>query len=374
MRIAMIGQKRIPSREGGVEIHVEQLAVRLAAMGHDVTVYNRRKKGFPLLHDYKGIHIINVPTVCTKSLDAVTYSFFATVHALFGHYDVIHYHAIGPSVMLFLPHLFNIKTVATVHGLNWKSSKWGKFAKWFMKLGEKVIAKYADKVIVLSLHEQAYFQDTYGRNTEVIPNGIDIPVLRQPAIIREKYGLEEDSYVLFLGRIVPEKGIHYLLNAFSSINTEKKLVIAGKGTFTDGYVEKIKQMATNDPRVITTGFVQGEELDELYSNASLYVLPSDSEGMPIGLLEAMSYGCTCLVSDIPENGEVIGKAGYTFARGDTDDLKVKLTSVLQNAAADGVGQRARTAVLKAYNWDDSAKQIADVYCCARRCATVQKTE
>lgn len=361
----MIGQKRIPSREGGVEVHVEQIAIRLAAMGHDVTVYNRRKKGFPLLHEYHGVRIINISTINTKNLDAVIYSFFATIHALFGHYDIIHFHAIGPSVMLFIPHILGIKTVATVHGLNWRSAKWGKFAKWYMKLGEKVIARYADKVIVLSTNEQKYFKNTYGRNTEVVLNGINIPTIRKPEIIKRKYGLEEASYILFLGRIVPEKGIHYLLNAFSLIDTEKKLVIAGEGTFTDDYVEKVKKMAANDYRVIMTGFVQGAELDELYSNAFLYVLPSDSEGMPISLLEAMSYGCPCLVSDIPENCEVIGKLGCIFAKGNTDDLKVKLTSVLQNAATNFVGQKAREAVLKVYNWDDSVKQIADIYSSVR---------
>ena len=361
LKIAMIGQKRIPSREGGVEIHVEQIAVRLAAMGHDVTAYNRVKKGVPLLHKYKGVRIINVPTISTKNLDAVIYSFFATIHALFEHYDVIHYHAIGPSVMLFIPHLLGIKTVATVHGLNWKSSKWGSFAKWYMKLGEKIVAKDADGVIVLSANMQDYFTKMYRRTTQFIPNGINAPIIRETRIIRNEYGLEQGSYILFLGRIVPEKGVHYLLNAFSKVKTEKKLVIAGEGTFTDDYVGKIKKMAANDQRVIMTGFVQGEKLEELYSNTCLYVLPSDSEGMPIGLLEAMSYGCSCLVSDIPENREVIGEAGYTFAKGNSDDLEVKLTSILQNTTINAVGEKAKESVLKAYNWDDSVKRIVDIY-------------
>ena len=361
MKIAMIGHKRIPSREGGVEIHVEEIAVRLVKMGNDVTVYNRRKKGFPLYHEYKGVKIVNVPTVNRKSLDAVIYSFFATIHALFQHYDVIHYHAIGPSVMLMIPHLFGIKTVATVHGLNWESAKWGKFAKWYMKLGERIIAKDADEVIVLSANLQKYFQDTYGRNARFISNGVNIPVIRKPDIIKRKYGLEQDGYLLFLARIVPEKGLHYLLKAFSKIETDKKLVIAGDGTFTGDYVKKIKKMAANDSRIIMTGFVQGEELDELYSNACLYILPSDSEGMPLSLLEAMSYGCLCLVSDIPENREVIGAAGFTFARGNVDDLKMKISALLRDNSLKDVGQNGQKAVFEKYNWDHVAAEIADVY-------------
>lgn len=357
----MIGHKRIPSREGGVEIHVEEIAVRLAERGYEVTVYNRRKKGFPLEHEYKKVRIVNIPTISKKNLDAVIYSFFATLHALFGHYDVIHYHAVGPSVMLAIPHLLGMKTVATVHGLNWKSAKWGRFAKWYMKLGEKAIAKYANEVIVLSSNMQKYFAETYERSSKFVPNGICAPVIQTPEIIKNKYSLEKDGYILFLARIVPEKGLHYLLHAFSSIETEKKLVIAGEGTFTDGYVEEIKKMAAEDCRVIMTGFVQGGELEELYSNAFLYVLPSDSEGMPIGLLEAMSYGCPCLVSDIPENSEVIEDAGYTFAKGNEDDLKMKITALLRDSSLKDVGMRAQELVLRKYNWDVVVETISGIY-------------
>lgn len=357
----MIGQKRIPSREGGVEIHVEEIAVRLAGLGYDVTVYNRRKKEFPLYHEYKGVKIINVPTISRKNLDAVIYSFFATIHALFQHYDVIHYHAIGPSVMLMIPHLFRIRTVSTVHGLNWKSAKWGKFAKWYMKLGERTIEKYADEVIVLSVNYQKYFRDTYGRNVRYIPNGVNIPVIRNPDIIKRKYGLDKGDYILFLARIVPEKGLHYLLKAFAQVKTQKKLVVAGEGTFTDDYVEKIRRIAKDDCRVIMTGFVQGNELDELYSNTCLYVLPSDSEGMPIGLLEAMSYGCPCLVSDIPENKEVIRKAGFTFERGNMDDLEMKISALLREDSLKSVGKKAQKEVIEKYNWDYVTTEIANAY-------------
>lgn len=361
MKIAMIGHKRVPSREGGVEIHVEEIASRLAALGHEVTVYNRRKKGFSAPKSYRGVRIVNVPTVDRKSLDAVLYSFFATLHALFGGYDVIHYHAEGPCAMLVLPHLFGIRTAATIHGLDWQRSKWGGFATKFLLHGEKTAAKYADAVIVLSENVRRYFEDTYGRRTVFIPNGVNRPQIREPGVIQEKYGLCKNGYLLFLARIVPEKGLHDLLEAFSDIRTDQRLVIAGAGSHTDGYVQKIRAMAERDGRVIMTGFVQGRELEELYSNAYLYVLPSSIEGMPISLLEAMSYGCRCLVSDIPENSTVVGDCGYTFKTGDRADLRKKLEAILREEPDARLGARAQKRVLETYSWDRAADALLARY-------------
>lgn len=360
MKIAMIGQKRIPSREGGVEIHVEKISRRLTAQGHDVTVYSRRKKGFPLLHEYEGIKIINVPTINRKSLDAVVYSFLATLHALFQHYDVIHYHAEGPCSMLWIAHLFGIRTVATIHGLDWKRAKWGGFATKYLLFGEKMAAKYADEVIVLSRNVRRYFQETYGRETHFIPNGVNCPTLLKANIIRSKYGLEKGSYILFLARIVPEKGLHYLLEAFSKIETDKKLVVAGTSSHSDDYFNKIQVMAKKDSRVIMTGFVEGAELDELYSNAFLYVLPSEIEGMPISLLEAMSYGCPCLVSDISENREVVGSNDFCFKNGNKDDLQVQLARKIVSGAASS-GEKGRREILNHYSWDSAVQSLELVY-------------
>lgn len=315
MKIAMIGHKRIPSREGGIEIVVEELATRMVQAGHEVDVYNRsghHVSGKENDNDtekkrktYKGIRIITIPTFQHKKLNAVVYSFLATIRALFGGYDVIHYHAEGPCSMLWIPHLFGIKTVATIHGLDWQRSKWGGFATWFLMFGERIAAKYADELIVLSANMQKYFKDTYGRQAVLIPNGVMKPEIRSDAQIRAKWGLTKDSYILFLARIVPEKGLHYLLDAYKEIVTEKRLVIAGGSSHTDEYLEEIKKRASEDQRILLTGFVQGELLEELYSNAYIYVLPSDVEGMPISLLEAMSYGNCCLISDIAENMEVV---------------------------------------------------------------------
>jgi glycosyltransferase involved in cell wall biosynthesis len=362
MKIAMIGHKRIPSREGGVEICVEELSTRMAAAGHEITVYNRRKKGVPRIKDYKSVHIVNVPTINKKSLDAIIYAFFATVHALFGHYNVIHYHAEGPCSMLIIPHLFGIKTVATIHGLDWQRAKWGGFATKFLLHGEKTAARYADQVIVLSKNVQDYFKNKYRRDTVFIPNGISKPVIRAPDIINRKYGLVKDSYILFLARIVPEKGLHYLIEAFSQIDTEKKLVIAGQSSHSNEYVSQIKGMAAKDNRIIMTGFVQGNELDELYSNTYLYVLPSDIEGMPISLLEAMSYGCTCLVSDIPENVEVVQDCALIFKKANVGDLKNKLIEALntQNVLIE-LSEKSKSLVLTKFLWCDTIKKTLALY-------------
>ncbi|WP_411677444.1 glycosyltransferase family 4 protein [Caproicibacter sp.] len=358
MKIAMIGQKRIPSREGGVEIHVEELSLRLVEMGHEVTVYNRGKKGFPRNREYHGIRIVTVPTINRKSLDAPVYSFLAAVHALFGRYDVIHFHAEGPCAMLWLPHLFGIRTAATIHGLDWQRSKWGNLASNFLLLGEKCAVKYADELIVLSQNVRQYFKNTYGRETLLIPNGVNRPEIRKASLITQKYGLRQGCYLLFLARIVPEKGLHYLLRAFAEIDTEKKLVVAGMSSHSDGYTDFIRKTAAKDKRVVMAGFVRGPELDELFSNAFLYLLPSDVEGMPISLLEAMSCGCPCLVSDIPENTEVLGPFGYTFRKGDPEDLRQRICSILKEGPSAQKTVQARKYVLKHHDWDLVARETA----------------
>lgn len=369
MKIAMIGHKRIPSREGGVEIVVEELATRLVKKGHSVDVYNRKGKNVQdrnadkdkkKLKEYKGVKIITIPTINKKGIDALLYSFFASIRALFSKYDVLHYHAEGSCAMLWIPHIFKKRIVVTIHGLDWQRSKWGGFATKYIKFGEKLAVKYADEIIVLSKEIQKYFKDTYNRETVFIPNGVNKPVIRKAEIIKEKYGLEKDSYILFLARIVPEKGLHYLIEAFKQINTNKKLVIAGGASHTNDYLEKIRKMASDDKRIIMTGFVQGQELEELFSNCYLYCLPSDVEGMPLSLLEAMSYGCKCLVSDIKENTQTTGEYGMTFKKGNKEDLKNKLQYSLNDANKISV-DTIREYVLEKYNWNDVVEKTQKIY-------------
>lgn len=369
MKIAMIGHKRIPSREGGVEIVVEELSTRLVKNGHKVDAYNRKGKNVQdknvdkeknKLKEYKGIKLITIPTINKKGIDALLYSFFATIKALFGRYDVIHYHAEGPCAMLWIPHLFGIKTVATIHGLDWQRSKWGGLATKYIKFGEKIAAKYADEIIVLSKNVQKYFKDTYNRETTFIPNGVNKPEIKEANIIKQKWKLEKDNYILFLARIVPEKGLHYLIKAYKQIDTDKKLVIAGGASHTNDYLEKIKDMVKDDDRIIMTGFVQGQELEELYSNCYLYCLPSDIEGMPLSLLEAMSYNNCCLTSNISECTEVIENYGFVFEKGNIEDL-TKVLNELCNNDREQVKKQTRKFITKKYDWDKAFEETLKLY-------------
>ena len=282
MKIAMIGHKRIPSREGGIEIVVYELARRLVRKGYRVDVYNRKghhvsgKKFMQSIgKNYEGIRIITIPTFESSKLNAIVYSILATIRALFGGYDVIHFHAEGPCAMIWLPKLFRIHCIATIHGLDWQRAKWGNFASRFLKFGEKTAVRYADEVIVLSENMKQYFKQEYDRETVYIPNGISKPERREADQIRQRWGLEKDSYILFLARIVPEKGVHYLIDAYQQLETDKKLVIAGGSSHSSEYYEKLKEMAKDNLNIIFTDFVGGQILEELFSNAYCFVLPSD---------------------------------------------------------------------------------------------------
>lgn len=369
LRIAMLGHKRIPSREGGIEVVVEELSTRMVDWGNSVTCYNRRGhhvsgKQFDKeeIKAYKGIQLKSVLTIQKRGLAAMTSSVSAAIRCAFGNYDLIHFHAEGPCAMIWLPKLFGKKCVATIHGLDHQRAKWGKFASNYIMLGEKCAAKYADEIIVLSEGVQRYFRDMYNRETLLIPNGVNRPKIREVNLIKENWGLEKDDYILYLGRIVPEKGLKYLIKAFRLADTNKKLVIAGGASDTDGFMKELKSLADGDDRIIFTGFVQGQALEELYSNAYIYTLPSDLEGMPLSLLEGMSYGNCCLTSDIPECADVVGDKAVTFYQGDVDDLAQTLGLLCANP--DKVAKYKNEAadyICKKYNWDDVTRRTLDMY-------------
>ena len=370
LNIAMFGHKRVPSREGGVEIVVEELSVRLTEKGHSVTCYNRgghhvSGKEFDNLESQK-LDNVNLKTVFTiekKGLAAVTSSFFASLCCAFGKYDTVHIHAEGPAAFCWIPKLFGKKIVVTVHGLDWQREKWkGGFGAKYIRLGEKMAVKHADEIIVLSKSVQEYFRNTYNRETKFIPNGVNRPKSQKADLIKKEYGLKKDDYILYLGRIVPEKGEHYLVEAFKKIHTDKKLVIAGGASDTDEYMEKLKKSAAEDDRILFTGFVQGRLLEELYSNAYVYCLPSDLEGMPLSLLEAMSYGCCCLTSDIAECKEVVEDKAVLFKKGNVQDLKDKLQFLCDHEHnVENYKINAANFVCKKYNWDKVVEQTEKLY-------------
>lgn len=364
LKIAMLGHKTMPARDsscGGIEVVVEELSTRMAAQGHEVTCYNRTGCDNGGLQEYKGVKLKSVYTIHKKGLAAMTSSVFAAFYAAFGKYDVVHFHAEGPCAMLWLPKLMGKRCIATIHGLDWQREKWGKgIGSKYIRFGEKTAVKHADEIIVLSKGVQEYFWKTYHRKTVFIPNGVNRPVIKEAKEIKEKFGLIKDSYILFLGRIVPEKGLRYLVEAYKGLNTDKKLVIAGGSSDTDEFTEELKRMAGDN--VIFTGFVSGRLHEELYSNAYVYVLPSDLEGMPLSLLEAMSYGNCCVVSDIEECTEVVEDKAVMFRKGDVAELQEKLQALCDDAEAVArYKSEAAEFICRKYSWDDVSEKTVKLY-------------
>lgn len=368
MKIAIIGHKRIPSNEGGIEKGVEQHAVRMAALGHEVHVYNRgghnvygKEYDGKTLRSYKGVRILTIPTFSGK-LNVPVYSFLATLRAIFGRYDVISYRASGPCVMVALAKLFGIRCVASLHGIDSQRDKWGGFASWYLELGERIAAQKADVCLVLSRNMKQYIKEKYGREAVLFANGIDAPKKLEPAEIRQRFGLEKDSYILSIGRIVPEKGLHYLINAYKKCKTDKLLVIAGGAEANSSYYEKLQELAKGDDRIRFVGFVTGDTVSELYSNAYLFAMPSNLEGMANALLEAMSYGNCCLVSDIPENTEVVTTFAPSFPKGDEAALQQALQQLLDHPeTVQEYKKHAQDYILERYSWDRVVEQMLSVY-------------
>lgn len=364
-RIAFLGMKHCPAfGQGGIEVVVEELSTRMVQLGCKVTCFNRNGKNEKnkKLKEYKGIKLVSVPTIDMRGAAAASASLTAAVRAAFGKFDVVHFHAEGPCAMMWLPKLFGKRCVATVHGLDHQRSKWGRFASKYILFGEKCAVKFADEIIVLSKGVQDYFMDTYGRETVYIPNGVNRPVVREADKIQQKFGLKKDDYILYLARLVPEKGLHYLIEAFKQVKTDKKLVIAGGSSDTDPYVNQLKEMAKDDKRIVFTGFVRGELLDELYSNAYIYTLPSDLEGMPLSLLEAMSYGNCCLVSDIAECTEVVEDKAVIFRKSDISDLREKLQELCDNASmAEKYKSQSADFIFSKCSWDEAVEKTLKLY-------------
>ncbi|MCR5149917.1 MAG: glycosyltransferase family 4 protein [Clostridiales bacterium] len=366
----MIGHKRIPTRSGGVEVVVEELSTRMAEKGNDVVVYNRHCKE-EKINSYRNVKIVEVKTFERSSLNALVYSFFATIKCIFKKYDVIHFHAEGPCAMIPIAKLFGKKVVATIHGLDWQRSKWGGFASKYIMFGEKMAAKHADKVIVLSKNVKKYFKDTYGCEAVIIPNGINRVKREDAEIIKSKYGLVKDSYILFLARITPEKGLDYLIDAYKSLNTDKKLVIAGSINPETEYIRSFLEKAKGTKDIIFTDFVSGKTLAELFSNCYVYVLPSDIEGMPMSLLEAVGYGAGVIVSDIAENTDCLDGYGNSFKHGDTQSLKEVLNYCLEHSELKDCDFKAgitpsdvekkREELSAKYDWDNITDLTLGIY-------------
>lgn len=358
MKVAVIGHKQIPGRSGGVEVVVEELATRLAARGFSVTAYNRKIKGKNSLKEFEGVRLIDIPTPDSKKLNAVVYSYLATVRAIMDGADLFHYHALGPAASLWLAKLFGKKVVVTVHGLNYKTPKWKGFGAKYIKFGEKIAAKYADRVIVLSRSIQEFFHNKYGRECDYIPNGLSMPEEIRDDSVLDRLQLRNKEFLLCVSRLVPGKGLEALVEAYKSVDSEAELIIAGDSDHVEEFKSALIESAADDDRIRFVGFVGKEDLSALYAAARLFVFPSEAEGMPMCLLEAMWFNCPCLVSDIEENIEVLGEFGHFFHVGNIADLYHKIELALQERR---MGANTRELIAERNDWEKIADKTAWLY-------------
>ncbi len=358
MRVAMIGQKGIPATYGGIERHVDEIARRLVQRGIDVDVFCRLYYT-PAGSEYHDVGLLRRPSIHTKHLDTATHVAWATVESMMRHYDVVHFHALGPSLFASLPRLAGKKTVVTVHGLDWQREKWGKVAAWVLRQCERPAATFPNRTIVVSKTLREHFKAAHSMDAVYIPNGTHMPQPR-PAKKLAALGLEPGKYVLFVGRLVPEKGVHFLCEAFSQIDTDMKLALVGGLSFSQDYVNLLKRYESDRVRLLD--YVFGEALEELWSNAYCVVQPSTMEGLSIALLEALSYGRCVLVSDIPENMEVAEECALSFKSKDVADLRDKLRHLITHPEeVASYGERARAHIAQHYSWDNVAESHARLY-------------
>lgn len=352
MKIYFIGQKGIPATTGGIERHVEEIATRLAKNGHEVFVYTRSHYTPANKKVYKGVNLISLPTIKTKHLDAIVHTIFATWDVLKRDADIIHYHGIGPASLLWIPRLFkrNSKIIFTAHCQDYRHQKWGLVARWYLRIGESVGSMFAHQVIAVSQTLKKYLKSRFHRLVIYLPNGCPQVKKARSARALAKWNLTSGSYILTVSRLIRHKGIHTLIAAYQKLKTDKKLVIVGDGFYTDGYVDELKKLAAANSKIIFTGTQTGQVLAALFSQAYLFVQPSEAEGLSVALLEALAYGKPVLVSDIEENREVVKGRALTFKTGQVKDLYNKLRFSLDNEDIMQELAQVSKLLVKNYQW------------------------
>ncbi|MEK7181788.1 MAG: glycosyltransferase family 4 protein [Patescibacteria group bacterium] len=371
MKIAFIGQKGIPAISGGVEKHVEKIAVRLAAQGHDVTAYVRSHYTKPTLTHFKGVKLVHTPSFNTKHLDALSHTFFSTLHAIFlSRYDVIHYHSIGPSTLSFLPRLLkpSARVIATFHSRDYFHKKWSAFARLCLRIAEYIVCTVPEKTIVISETLAAYAQKKYQKEFALIPNGAEVEYESDTTLLNQ-WGLRPSRYILSVSRLVEHKGIHYAIKAFrdleekSKIPNNYKLAIVGSPAHTPEYEQYLKVLGEGCDNIVFLGEQGGRNLAALFSHAGLFVQPSEDEGLSLALLEAMAYGILPITSDIPANMEAIKNgAGVSFPSKDVEALKKEFAYYINRPEeAKAIGEVAAKRAEEYYSWDAIANRTLEVY-------------
>ncbi len=366
MRIAMIGQRNIPANHGGVERAVEELSARLAADGHTVDVFVGRND--TTLKQHRAINIRRIPVMSGKYSRALSQSIVASCYAVFGKYDIVHYHAMGPSVSSPLLRLSpKTRIICTVQGRDDRRAKWGFVARQLIALGAWCTANVAHATIVVSRELQNDYKREFRRDTTYIPNGVSAPAHPGALTALPGFGLTEGKYLLNVGRLVPEKGVDLLVQAYRNVDTDWPVVIVGGSSSTDGFVDDVNKLAEGDPRVMLTGPVYGAELTHLFQGAGGFVFPSKLEGLPIALLEACSYGLPVVLSDIGPNREVaeahLGSGVYLHRSNDQQDLTDAISRFLSDdpvARSEGAA-KLRDDVLRRFSWESVVEQTEEVY-------------
>jgi glycosyltransferase involved in cell wall biosynthesis len=348
----------VVSKYSGIESYYEEVGKRLARMGLQVSVYCR-SYFTPTMKNYEGMCLVRLPTIRSKHLETMGHTLVSTIHVMFTNCNIVHFHALGPALFSFLPRLTGKKTVVTVQGLDWQRKKWGQVAAFTLKLGEAASAMFPNLTMVVSKELQSYYRTRYGVDTKYVPNGAMLRERSSPCKILE-WGLDPDNYIIFLGRFSPEKNLDLLIEAYEMLNINLKLVLAGGSSHTGAYESKLREHASN--KIIFLNWVSGEHLTELLTNAALFVLPSDLEGLSLALLDAMGAGVCVLASDIPENREVVGDAGFTFRAGDVADLARMLALLASDPEVrSAAGRAGRRVVEERYLWSQIAAEIARSY-------------
>jgi glycosyltransferase involved in cell wall biosynthesis len=361
MNIFVTGTRGIPDIPGGVEKHCEELYPRIASGGHKVFIGTRRCYATTKLRRWKGVDLVHVFAPRKKSIEALAHTFLCLLKARACHPDVIHIHAIGPSLLAPLARLMGFRVIITNHGPEYDRQKWNKLAKVVLKVSEKMGGIWAHEVIAVSAVVRGIIRQRCHRDANVIPNGVNLPKRSRNTDYLDNIGATSGKYALAVARFVPEKGLHDLIDAFKKFPVDWTLVIAGDADHETAYSRKLRQMASGDERIILTGYITGEPLNQIYSHAGLFVLPSYHEGLPIALLEAMSYGIPVLVSDIPANKEIKLPAERYFRCGDVTDLREKMIFLLEKGLSKKEREDMLNEITTKYNWDKIAEKTIGVY-------------
>ena len=361
MKIFVTGTRGIPDIPGGVEKHCEELFPRIAARGHEVILARRSSYVTQHLGQWSGVRLVDVYAPRFKSLEAIVHTALALIRARLIEPDIVHIHAIGPSLLVPLARLLGLNVVVTNHGPDYDRDNWGRFAKHVLRLGELVGGLFANEVIVISEVIGSIIRKRCKRESNLIYNGVPLPHPSTETDYLKGIGACPGNYILSVARMVPEKCLHDLIEAFLQTDGDYQLVIAGDADHETYYSRELKKQAAASSRIILTGYITGEPLNQVYSHARLFVLPSSHEGLPISLLEALSYGLPVLVSDIPANLEVGLPMERYFKCGDITDLRERMTLHLEKDLAPAERDAIRRQIAQKYNWDRIADQTLAVY-------------